>query len=179
MKKAPQFKRLVFGMSAHIPTKKERDDEAIEWLCQALDTGTPPGTGWPFIRESWSIILRRRINGKYPKGKSDRVVWTDRHFYLRMVIAPTETDEQKAKHVAAIWKEAGHDAITAISVKSSATRKAAKDEASAWLVAFEKPARDTAAFPCAPNIETMAVYQALESAMRKIAEELRHSKKSR
>jgi hypothetical protein len=166
-------------------TRRERDNIALNWLADELAAGTHT-KGWPFTRETWSTILRRRLTDKYPREKLTHPLWMQRHFHLRRLYCD-ETRTQSAKHVSELWTKVGSP-VSVARVRRGASGKSARDAALKWIVVaklrlpklstdlgFYPPPQPNAA-PAPPFTDSLK-YEALERAIELIAPDFRQKKK--
>lgn len=170
--KQPQKTKIVIRLTSYPATQREIDDQAIKWLIDQLDVGAHPGLGWTPTREVWSVILKRRIAGKYDKANTGRLTWMIRHVWVRQLSQPQETFQASAKYVTEAWpKTKGNNSPS--TVRTNANRKQHKERALAWIDSQVKKARNPVAGVGSPTPTSEQVYTALEKAVNRIASEFR------
>jgi hypothetical protein len=144
-------------LSAHPQNMRERDDEAIGWLCRTLDKGADPGSCWALTKERWPAVIERRIANKYRPQYTARANWMWRHYHVRQ-LAHDETPEESAKHVAAIWQAQGP------SIHKAAILRKNKLEALSWVQQCLDADR-AISIPGRPVMPDKAMYEALTRAI--------------
>jgi hypothetical protein len=153
-------------MLPHPADQRERDEQAIKFLSECLDNGTPPGQRWAFgSRELWSAILRRRLADDYPREKDSFIDWRTRQFHVRQLYVQHETANDTAAHVARIWSKQ-----KPATIKTEAQRKASKDRALEWIQMIEKQQRQKRRNSDLDIPDQKLVYAAIDRAITLIAE---------
>jgi hypothetical protein len=155
---------IEIQLHAHPDNLRERDDQAIEWLKGILDESGRPGECWPFTNERWSLIIERRIQNKYSAQRGARAMWMHRHYHVRQ-LGRTESPEESAAHVAAIWSKHGR-LVKASTISAAAKLGDSKDAALLWIEECQK-ADNSVKIPGRPVATDEAMYQALERAIER------------
>jgi hypothetical protein len=170
---------LLFSYPA---TQKEHDDQALEWMSDTLDKGGNPGVRWPFTREKWSAILKRRIANDYGRENDARLVWRNRHFHVRQLAHQAETRRATAAAVARIWESTSAPA-TAVDTILRAAKGQGRKIALEWIDLQVQSARRHTNLPGQlepqPIPDEAIIYAALERAVERIAAEYGPPKKSK
>ncbi len=156
--------RFEIMLTAYPGNQRERDEQAIQWLCEVLDKGGHPGTGWPFIREPWSTILQRRIANNYSPQRTARAMWTWRHYHVRQ-LAYREGPEESAEHVATAWTKNGRR-VTAETILAAAKLAKNKRAALDWIAQVIQSERGIS-IPGRPVATELQIYQALDRAIER------------
>lgn len=120
-------------LSSYPRNRRESDDQAIEWLSEALDAGRSPGIAWALTKERWSAILRRRIDDEYDgKQIKARAMWICRHYHARQ-LSMNETPDESAVHISNVWTARGGKKIASMSILAAAKLKKNKLAALSWI----------------------------------------------